>query len=329
NSVSGENSVSGKGSLLEHFRERVKILKHHPDQKEEMALLGVTESNETLVIQRALFEAEFVLPIGYFQSKNTPGYVGIHTPIYPAFSDTETQKRFLGFGPKMHVTQHALMHELEREIEDATRQLGVFCMMQILPGIPQVEVSIMEPSEILEVSKNTESLKMSGIARILVGNYEEVARDGYSQYQEIWTNLTSQKADLVLATITGRDSGSWTTVMRALENAAKIADADNGVIVLCTELTGELPRSLEIYRQVQDTETAEKFIRREKLPDADSAVSMINILSQYRVFFISRLDGELLEDINIMSLESVADLERLIANTGKCTILPDVHRMIM
>ncbi len=293
----------------EEYRERVKIHKHRPEVKEEMAFLGVTETNETLVIQRELFEAEFVLPIGFFLPKNTPGYVGIHTPIYPMFSDSETQKRFLNFGPQMRTTQHSLMHELEREIVDATRQLGVLCALQILPGVPEVGAS--------------------GVARILAGNYYEVEREGYSQYQEIWNILTSRRYDLSLTTITGRDSDSWRVIMLALQNAAQMVESENGVIVLCTDTIQELPRSLEIYRQVQNPETATKFIRREKLLDADLAVSTINILSQRRVFFLSQFDGELLEDINIIPLESVEDLQRLIANTGNCAILPNAHLAIM
>lgn len=290
------------------LQKSITLTTHRPDKKEEMALLGVSETDETLVIHRKLFDAEFVLPIGFFLPKGTPGHAGIHTAVYPTFSDEETHKRFKDFGPVLYAANHKLQHELEKETAEATRQLGVLCMLQIVPGVP--------------------SPGSSGIARILTGNYLDVESDGYSLYREIWTNLSNQRPRVVLTSVTGNESTSWYWAMRALECASKVADPDDGIIVLCSDLEGEFPRALEIYRQVQDLDPTEKFIRREALPDAGLMMAGLRVIHDFRVFFVSNLDPDFLEDINVFPLDGADDLERLVKNSGSVTILPDVQRMI-
>ncbi len=300
---------SNAGVSPEEMKKRIEIQTHHPENRDEMAFLGVDETNETLVIHRKMFDAEVVLPIGFFEPKGTPGHVGVHTPIYPMFSDEITHKRYKEFGPQMHESNHELMHQLEHEITEATRQLGVSCMLQIVPGIPEEGTS--------------------GIARVLAGDYREVESDGWSRYCEIWTNENEKRADVVVATLNGSDASSWTCAARALEHAASIAKQEEGAIVLCSALSGELPRFLQIFAQVQNYDTAMKFIRREELPNVTLAEKMLRVLTQYRVFFLSQMDAEVLEEINVFPLESASDLERLIANNGTCVILPDAHRMII
>ncbi|MBR0193522.1 MAG: DUF2088 domain-containing protein [Thermoguttaceae bacterium] len=286
----------------------ITLTTHRPDKKEEMAFLGVSETNETLVIHRELFDAEFVLPIGFFLPKGTPGHAGIHTAVYPTFSDRETHRRFKDFGPVLHAENHKLQHELEEETAEATRQLGVLSMLQVVPGLPT-------PGS-------------SGIARILAGDYRDVESDGYSLYREIWTNLSNQRPQVVLASVTGVESTSWHWAMRALECASKLVDPDEGAIVLCSDLAGELPPEVEIYRQVQDLERTKKMIHREELPDDAQMLAGLRVLNDFRVFFVSDLDPELLEDVGIIPLEGAAGVERLVQYSGSVTLLPDVHRMI-
>lgn len=294
--------------LSPDVQKRVTLTTHRPNKKEEMAFLGVAETNETLVIHRELFDAESVLPIGFFLPKSTPGHAGIHTAIYPTFSDAETHKRFKDFGPVLHAANHALQHELEREVAEATRQLGVLCMLQVVPGVP--------------------SPGSSGIARILAGDYRDVELDGYSLYKEIWTSLSKTRSQVVLASVTGQESISWYWAMRALECASNWADPNDGAIVLCSDLSGELPRALEIYREVQALEPTEKIVHREELPDAGLMLAGLRVIHNFRVFFVSQIAPDLLEDIGIMPLESAGEVERLVKNSGSVTLLPDVQRMI-
>ena len=294
--------------LPSRLQKRVTLTTHRPDKKEEMAFLGVSETNETLVIHRELFDAEFVLPIGFFLPKGTPGHAGIHTAIYPTFSDGETHKRFKDFGPALHGSNQKLQRELEEETAEATRQLGVLCMLQVVPGVP--------------------SPGSSGIARILAGDYRDVESDGYSLYREIWTNLSNHRPRVVLASVTGSESMSWHWAMHALDCASKVADPDEGIIVLCSDLAGEFPRALEIYRQVQDLDPTEKFIRREELPEAALMVAGLRVIHDFRVFFVSNLDPDLLEEIGVFPLDGAGDLERLVKNSGSVTLLPDIQRMI-
>lgn len=311
--------LPGKISLLQPYdgmlspisgtKIEVELVTHDPEKKEAFALLGLDETGESLVIHRLLFDADVVFPVGVFQPAGTTGYYGIHTPIYPLFSDAPTQRRYRFFGRQLHETQHERMHLLQQEVAEVTRQLGVTLMLQVVPGI--------------SMRGN------SGIAGIFVGEYRQVLRDGYSLYRDLWTLQETRQPGAVLATISTRSSSeNWENISKALVNASRRLEP-GGAILLCAEFPTPWPISLEIYQNSLDPQVAARAIHRQESHDAQIILDILPILQDYRIFFWQPKEGERLEEINITPLESQEELYRLLQHSGVCLILPDAHRIIV
>ncbi|MDO4583427.1 MAG: hypothetical protein Q4D62_04910 [Planctomycetia bacterium] len=300
---------AGMLSPISGGKVEVEIVTHNPEKKEHFALLGVDSTGESLVLHRLLFDADVIFPIGVFQPADTTGYYGIHTPIYPLFSDAQTQRRYRFFGRQLHETQHEQMHQLQHEVAEVTRQSGVTLMLQVVPGIPM--------------------RGNSGVAGIFVGEYRQVLRDGYSLYRDLWTLLEERQPEVVLATITSESSPQeWENISRALVNASRRLEP-GGVILLCADFPASWPISLEIYRNSQDVPTAVRAIHRQESPDAQFILDILPILRDYRIFFWQPEEAERWEEMNITPLENLEELYRLLRHSGTCLVLPDAHRMIL
>ena len=64
-----------------------------------MAYLAATDDGEPIMLNRLLTDADVVLPIGCLHSEPPTGYFGIHTPVFPTFSDHETLLAFAAWMP--------------------------------------------------------------------------------------------------------------------------------------------------------------------------------------------------------------------------------------
>ena len=79
---------------------------------------------------RFLTHADIVLPVGCVQCEHWAGYFGIHTPIYPEYSDKHTQARF-----RKHdrFTGNGRHRELQHEVNHVAWLLGVNFSAWVVP----------------------------------------------------------------------------------------------------------------------------------------------------------------------------------------------------
>lgn len=307
------------------------VLTHTPGVKESHALLGAGAADESLVVSRELFDADFILPVGVFMPPKTPGYDGIHTGLYPLFSDEDTRNRFAGKLPektpqekRFQKTQNESTTPAQRraaekrarqaESREATRQLGVMLVVMVLPNIPRAAKE-----------------GMTDVADVMVGEYGELTAVGAARYRRIWRLKGWPRARTVVASITGGpQQQTWENVSRALENAARFVDEDaDGTIFLAAGITAPPGPALEAYRRTGDPWLSLQIIRAEPdFPDAMTARRMIPLLARHQVYFISPLAEDLLHELNISCLEHPSDLRRLVANSETCVFLPDAHRVV-
>ena len=67
---------------------------HDPANRRNLAYLAASEGGQPILFNRLLTDADVVLPVGCMQREHSAGYFGIHTTIYPEYSDQHTQARF-------------------------------------------------------------------------------------------------------------------------------------------------------------------------------------------------------------------------------------------
>ena len=87
----------------------LKIVVHDAKTREGLSYLAADEAGEPIYINRRLFDADVVLPIGCLRLESSLGYYGVNGTLYPAFSDLPTQERFhaTGVDPAAEQIAHA------------------------------------------------------------------------------------------------------------------------------------------------------------------------------------------------------------------------------
>jgi hypothetical protein len=103
----------------------VRILFHYPSRRDQHALLGINESDEPISLCRDLIDADLVISVGRFYVKQPKNHFGIHSAIFPRFSDSATQHRFSETNGKKH-------RQLQAEVNEVAKLLGVIFTIQFL-----------------------------------------------------------------------------------------------------------------------------------------------------------------------------------------------------
>ena len=75
--------------LRDELGDGVCVVVHDPEDPQNLALLGLNEKNERLLVNRTVFEADVVLPIGCARLTGVAG-CGVFDCLFPRMSDTET-----------------------------------------------------------------------------------------------------------------------------------------------------------------------------------------------------------------------------------------------
>jgi nickel-dependent lactate racemase len=279
----------------EAWRGRVSVAQHDPADQRRMAYLARAESGESVFLNRLLTEADVVLPIGVVRRRTAAGYFGVHDAVFPTFTNRATILRYRGgdaLRPRSRHTAH-LVHE----VAQVAWLLGVTFTIQAVPA------------------------GGAGLLAVLAGDPATVEARGRELYDEAWQCSVPQRAAMVVAAIEGgRTEQTWYNVGRAVAAAAGLVD-EGGAIVLCTSLAAEPGPGVQLLSDVADPEEAYHRIRRDKPDDILPATQLVRTLRQSKVYLLSGLDPVLVEQLNMVPLESPAELARLVRRQRSCIVL--------
>jgi nickel-dependent lactate racemase len=282
--------------------ERLRLLTHDPTDRRSLAYLAASEGGEPILLNRLLTDADIVLPVGCMQCEHLSGYFGIHTTIYPEFSDQRTQGRFRKHDRYIGNGHH---RELQKEVNHVAWLLGVNFSLQLVPAAGD------------------------GVLHALAGQSDVVRRRCRELYRDAWSRPIAHRANLVVAAIEGGPSQqTWENLGRVLENAARLVE-DDGAIAVCCDLA--TPPGPAVQRLVGEPsrEAAVRQIRRENPRDALPALQLARALDSCRIYLLSRLDSGLIEDLEMIPVEEPSDLVRLVQRNSSCLVLADaVHAMV-
>ncbi len=186
---------------------RIRLLTHDPANRRNLAYLAASEGGEPILLNRLLTDANVVLPVGCMQREHSAAYFGIHTTIYPEYSDKHTQARF-----RKHdrFTGNGHHRELQHEVNHVAWLLGVNFSVQVVPAAGD------------------------GILHVLAGQSDVVRRQCRELYRAAWNRSVAHRASLVVAAIEGGPrQQTWENLGRVLENAMGLVEADGAIAVCC------------------------------------------------------------------------------------------------
>ncbi|MBN2217636.1 MAG: DUF2088 domain-containing protein [Pirellulales bacterium] len=281
--------------LDESVRSRVRSLSHVPGQRDDLAYLAATQHGETVFLNRALVDADLVLPIGCFRGALTDGHHGIFTSIYPTFSDDQTLRRFRSTTTLDARGRHR--KRLAREADEVGWLLGVAFTIQVFPAAGD------------------------GIHRVLAGKVDRVAHRGMELYTEHWRHHVASPANVVLAALEGNAAHqTWRNLGRALEAALPLVEPGGG-LALCTELAEAPGAAVACLRAVRSRADAVRRIHDDEPADAVTALQLARALDHCSVYLLSRLEDDLVEDLDMTPVAEPAELVRLANRSGSFLLL--------
>jgi nickel-dependent lactate racemase len=280
--------------LAADVRQRIRLLVHDPSDRGSMAYLAAAASGEPIYLNRALADADVLLPIGCVRRRGRHGFLGIHGAIFPAYSDQRTKSRFRAVDALGSAAEYK---KLVQEVANVGWLLGVSFTIQVVPG---------PGAQVLEV---------------IAGNVDPVRRRSRERYEAAWRFLVPRRASLAVASIEGGTSQqTWQNVGRALDCAGRLVD-EGGAIALCCELADEPGPAVRCLAAAASRGEALRQIRRQRATDMWPAIQLIRTLGRRHLYMLSRLDRALLEDLQISPLQDSAELSRLAQRHATCILL--------
>lgn len=121
-----------KNLLSETVEGELEVVSHQPDNIDRLGILGVNDRDEPIALNRRVLEADFVITVARYYPRKTLGYFGSHTAIYPRFSDSETQTRYIQTVNDSESRTEA-HKSLTKETDHVAKLLGVAFTVQINP----------------------------------------------------------------------------------------------------------------------------------------------------------------------------------------------------
>ncbi len=280
-------------------RQQIDVQVHHPWQRESLSYLAASADARPIYIHRAIHDADLVISIGCLRLEDSLGYHGVAGSVFPEFSDADSLARYRA--PKSVRPQN---HDrLNRESDEVSWLLGSVFTIQVVPG------------------------RGGAVLHAMAGEREAVFRAGSRLCAEAWNYQIERRAALVVATIEGgAEHQTWDNLGRALASAAHAAD-DEATIVLCTELDQAIGPGLQRLVGAEDVHTAMHEIAKAAPADALVAAELVRALERGRVYLISRLGDELVEELGMTPI-SADQLPRLAARYDSCVVLANAHYAI-
>ena len=176
-----------------------------------MAYLAATGGGNPILLNRAITDADIVLPIGRVRNAASSGYYGVNGIVYPTFSDLVTQQRFRS--PAAAEAGSSYRAELIEQCDEVGWLLGVTFLLAVVPG---------QGDEVLD---------------IVAGETGAVGKRARELYDNVWSCTVPRKASLVIAAIEGGPSQqTWENVGTALGLAGQLVE-NEGAIAICCELS--------------------------------------------------------------------------------------------
>ena len=280
------------GELSEPLRKSVACRVHDPRDRKSLGYLTAAANDRPIYVNRAIHDADLVIPIGVLRLADSLGYHGINSALFPAFSDAASLERFRS--PK--ATGRGRQNRLRHEADKVGWLLGLQFTIQVVPGAA---------GEILHV---------------LAGDLDTVFHEGSRLCDAAWNFSVPERASLVVATIEGdATQQTWENVGRALAAAAHAVD-DDGAVVICSRLAEPIGPALQHLVGAEDLNGALREITRGRPADALAASELVRALQRGKVYLVSHLDDELVEELGVVPVDE-RGVARVAGHYESCIVL--------
>lgn len=294
--------IDPRAALAAPHAGEVVLETHDARERGHLAMLSVDDDNQPIYLNRTLCDADVVVTIGRMRTRSMHDYLGRYGALLPSFSD--------------EATINGIRNQLARSfapggkpagrgrIDQTGRQLGAQFTVQIVPSLEG------EP------------------AQVLGGAFDAVFDRGEQSCGDAWSFEPPFAASLVVAGIVGGATDqTWDALSRAVAVAAKWCE-DDGAIVVCSELASPPGVGVRRLAASEDPQDVLRWLRKNAPADAGAATALAAALSERRVYLLSRLDDETVEELGITPLVDGGEISRLARAHDACLLLAGAQYIV-
>jgi nickel-dependent lactate racemase len=166
------------------------------------------------------------------------------------------------------------------------------------------------------------------ISHVLGGSAQAVATEGHRLLDRHWRVAVDRSADLVVAAISGDPKlQSFAEVTRALACAGRVVKP-GGQIAVLSRAQATLGPSVGYLRQADTPAAGLAQARQHHASDAVSAWQLAKAAEHAKLYLLSDIPAETVEELFATPLENAGQVQRLIDAAESCLLLPDAHRTL-
>jgi len=283
----------GRAAQLEQRR-------HDPADRGSLAYLANIGEGKPVYLNRSVCEADFLAPVGCARLEAIGGLQSPSEGLFPTFADAAAQSRYRSPRTAGSQVQRRRLRQQAREVEWL---LGAMFAIRVVPG------------------------SGDSVLSIVAGETRAVERRSQARAEKAWRFTTPAPAELVVAGVEGASQQTWSQVARALA-AAERAAAEDGAIVLLTDLDSPLGPALQHLAGAESPEDALREITHHRPADALVASQVIHTLENHRVYLVSQLEPDVVESLGMAPVGDVGEVRRLAARAESCVVLANAQHAL-
>jgi nickel-dependent lactate racemase len=282
-------------ALSDALPAKINSILHDPLSRDSLGYLAAAADGKPIYINRAIHDADLVISIGCLRPADSLGSHGINSGVFPTFSDAASLSRY----QSPQATAGPERARLIKQADEVSWLLGLQFTIQVVPGAG------------------------SDVLHVLAGDLNAVVREGNRLCDEAWRSEVPERASLVVVTIEGAEHQTWDSVGRALSAASRAVSSD-GAVAICADLAERPGAALQQIIGADDLDEALRELAKHPPSGALAAGELVHALRRGKVYLVSRLEEDLVEEMGISPLPA-GQLSRIAARYDSCIVLPNAQ----
>lgn len=278
-----------------HIQEQLTIRIHDPNDKTQISYIASAASGERIYLNRLLSDADLIVTIGLITFDSLLGFRGTSSSLFPAFSDADTLRAYRTQGhPELTPEQQRPFREL---VDEIGWLLGTQFTVQVIAGSAEAP------------------------AEILAGLPDAVMNRGRELVNRLWRFAVDEPVEAVVLSVPGGAAFGWSQLGHALENATQLVNQGGRIIVVADLAIPEGPAAT-MMRRCQEPEDLLKPLRREPTFDSVEISQLIRAERRARVYLLSGLEQDVVEELGMIPVADAEELRRLVASVNQYRVIP-------
>jgi hypothetical protein len=272
---------------------------HAPSSEADCHYLATTMGGERVYLAKELLDSEVVISIGPIAFDAVIGYRGTNSVFYPGLASPAAKAKAHGQGHRELGPENE--RPLRQLIDEVAWLLGAQFTVQVIPALH------------------------GGSAHVLAGQSDSVLRQGKDLVNRHWLVELDYRAEVVVVGVEQDAAGhGWAQIGSALATARNLV-VKGGRIVVLSDLAEPPGEGLTLLMRYEDPTEGLRPLRQAAPDDLIPATELAEAVDWASVYLLSRLDGDLVESLFMVPLESEAEVKRLLGMDAQVLFLPSAQ----